>query len=106
VPVAWMAAWTMLVTGVALLLFNPRFIFFQYRDAWSVTMGLKQVTFVLMMFFGLGYARMLTRMDLLLTHDGDIASEEQTLAKIRLYQFHRVNVALAIVAILLSAFLT
>ena len=100
-PFVWMCVWTILVTGIVLMLFNSKFVFFQYHDRWSVLLGLKQLVFALMIFFSFGYARMLKRIDELLSSD-----ERKELAMPfydQLLMFGKINVALSIVALLLAA---
>ena len=100
-PFVWMCVWTILITGVCLMLFNPRFVFFQYDDRWSVLLGLKQVVFVLMVFFSFGYARMFKRVEeLLRTRE----SEEKAMPfYTQMLMLGKINVALAIVGLLVSA---
>ena len=96
-PFVWMCVWTILVTGVALMLFNPRFVLFRYDDRWSVMLGLKQLTFVIMVFYSFGYARMLRMVDL------SERAEERQMSYKRMLQFGKFNVALGIIAMLLAA---
>ena len=105
VPFVWMSASTMLVTGTIMLLFSPRFIFLGYQDAWSVAMGLKELIFLMMVFFSFGYGRMLAY-GLRVAPDAAGMSEERSRAFVRMQQFHRINTALAILAILLAASLS
>jgi uncharacterized membrane protein len=104
VPFVWMSAWTILITGTALMLFSPRFVFLHYDDAWSVILGLKQMTFLLMVFFAFGTSRMLSRLNQLGNGEPDASAPEQLLVH-RALQFHRMNVALAITGILLGSML-
>ncbi len=99
-PFVWMCVWTTLVTGVALMLFDTRFEFFRFDSRWSLMLGLKQVIFVLMVFFMTGYARMFARVaDMVRKKD----PRENVLQFYRQMMFFgRVNVALAIVAVLLA----
>ena len=94
-PFVWMCVWTILVTGIGLMLFNPRFVLFHYGDRWSVVLGLKQVAFLAMVFFSFGYARMLRLV---------VASnaEDREAAYRRMTQFGKINVGLGIVALLLA----
>jgi uncharacterized membrane protein len=102
-PIVWMCVWSVLVTGVALMLFNPKFIFLQYGDRWSVIVGLKQLTFVVMMVFSFGYARMFARMkEALDAKPEDIQSEQVALYGLRLSQFARLVVALGILGVFLT----
>lgn len=100
-PFVWMCVWTVLVTGVALMLFDPRFQFFVYDSRWSVLLALKQLVFFMMMVLSFGYARMLDRL-----HEEVAADRPAELAS----QFHgqmllfgKLNTALAIIALLLAA---
>ena len=63
IPFLWMSLWTVLVTGIALMLFNPRYVFFSYEDWWSFVLALKQVVFVGMAVVSLGQVRMFRRAD-------------------------------------------
>ena len=95
-PFVWMCVWTILVTGIGLMLFSPQFVLFQYSDRWSVVLGLKQLTFLVMVFFSFGYARML-RMVVA------VRGEARELCYRRMLQFGKINVGLGIIAILLAA---
>lgn len=90
-PFLWMSAWTMLVTGAAMTLFHP----------WSFVLGLKELVFMLMMGVSFAYGRMVA---LALRH-AEGGEDDRVLAVIRLQQYHRVIVALGIIAILLAAWL-
>ena len=100
-PFVWMCVWTVFVTGVGMMLFNPRFVFFQYLDRWSVLLGLKQLVFVAMIFFSFGYARMSNRVDDRLSK-GEARNEVLPLFN-QMLMFGRINVVLAIVALLMAA---
>jgi hypothetical protein len=102
VPFVWMSAWTILLSGTALMLFSPRFVFLQYEDAWSVILGLERMAFLLMVFFAFGTSRMLSRLKQLGNGEPDASAPEQLLVH-RALQFHRMNVALAITGILLGS---
>lgn len=91
VPIGWMCLTTALVTGVALMLFSPRFLFFEYHDYWSVALGLKQLLFLLMTFFFFGCSRMLKL--------AVAAPEQSHNALERVVQFSRINVAFSILVI-------
>lgn len=100
-PFVWMCVWTVLITGVALMLFNPRFVFIHYGDRWSVLLGLKQLVFLVMMFFSFGYARMFSRVDHMLAES---ESKERVIPFFnQMVMFGKINVALAILALLLAA---
>jgi putative copper export protein len=106
VPFVWMCVWTIVVTGLALMLFNPRFVFLEYHDRWSIILGLKQLTFLLMVFFAFGYARMFSRLDALSSDGTTRPLDEVRPYYQRMLQFGRINVALGILVLLLSAGLT
>jgi uncharacterized membrane protein len=100
-PFIWFSVWTILVTGIGLMLFNPRFVWFSYVDRWSVLLGAKQGVFVLMVFFSLGYVRMFSRLDSMLMEGGDPSSV--VVYYERMTQFTRMNVGLALFALLLAS---
>ena len=100
-PFIWFCVWTILVTGIGLMLFSPRFIWFSYADNWSVLLGAKQGVFVLMVFFSVGYVRMFSRLDSVLMEGGDPSSV--VVYYERMAQFTRMNVGLALLALLLAS---
>ncbi|MBM2845148.1 MAG: hypothetical protein HW407_460 [Bacteroidetes bacterium] len=104
VPFVWMCVWTVLVTGIGLMLFSPRYIIGEFDDPWSVLLGLKQLTFVLMVFFSFGYARMLSRCTEIVTAAKPGTSPDNPAPYYqRMLQFGRINVALGIGALLLAS---
>lgn len=96
----WMSVWSMLVTGVIMMLLNPRFIWFQYSDRWSVILGVKELLFLLMIFYAVGYARMLKYLDSPSSNGG--FNEKAELYRHRLDQFRRMSIALGIIALFLG----
>jgi uncharacterized membrane protein len=102
-PFVWLSVWTMLVTGVVLMLFDPRFMFFRYQDRWSIVLGLKQLMFLLLLFFSFGYARMFKRVEELVNEKQGDADDTKRMYYQRMIQFSRINLTLGIVAILLAA---
>ncbi|HXF99618.1 MAG TPA: hypothetical protein VNL69_02485 [Bacteroidota bacterium] len=100
-PYVWMSVWTILITGVALMLFSPRYVFLRFEDAWSVLLGLKQVTFVLMVVCAFGHARMMSRVEELLARGtGDEKIQPYYRQMLRL---GKTNVILALLAVVLAA---
>jgi putative copper export protein len=97
----WMSVWTMLITGILMMLFNPRFVWFHYDDRWSLLLLLKQIIFVLMVFYAFGYARMLTYLDNPTSNGG--FDSKATLYKQRVMQYRVISIFLGITALLLSA---
>ncbi len=100
----WMSVWTMLVTGVIMMLLSPRFIWFQYQDRWSAILGIKQLLFILMVFYSIGYARMLKYLDSPSSNGG--FNEKAELYRHRVDQFRRINIVLGILAMFLGAALS
>lgn len=104
VPFIWTCLWTVLITGVALMLFSTRFVFFEFRDSWSVLLALKQIAFLVMMFFSVGYARMVTRLDeMMKSGKAQHPLDELIPYYQRVQQFGRINIALGITSLLLAA---
>ena len=103
-PFIWMSACTVLVTGLCMMLFSPRFVFFAFHDRWSMVLAGKELVFVLMMVFSLGYARMFRRVDAMVAgKDGTQMPSAVAPFVERMHQFARINVALAIVLLLLAS---
>ena len=103
-PFQWMSLWTIAVTGVALMLFDPRYRFFSFTDAWSVLLGLKQVIFLMMLLTTTGFARMLARTEEQETQ-GDADSSAAEPFRRRMRQFARSTLALGFIGLILAAFL-
>ncbi len=97
----WMSAWTMAVTGVILMLASPKFLWFQFHDRWSVLLGLKQIIFLLMLFYSFGYARMVRYLDAPASNGG--YDEKSDLYRRRVEQFRKITLALGIGGLLLAA---
>jgi uncharacterized membrane protein len=100
----WMSVWTIGVTGVLMMLFNPKFVWFQYNDRWSTLLGIKQVIFFLMMFYAFGYARMLHYI-LAPASNGGFDEKAETYGR-KIHQFRTINIFLGIVALLLASGMT
>lgn len=100
-PFVWMRAWTLLVTGGALVLFDSRYQFFRYDTRWAVMLGIKQLLFLIMMFFAFGYVRMLTRVRDMITRNEP--PETMIPYHKQMVLFARINVGLGLVAILIAA---
>ena len=97
----WMSVWTILVTGVLLMLLSPKFVWFQFNDRWSVYLLAKQVIFVLMMLYAFGYARMLSYLEAPSSNGG--FNDKAELYRHRVNQFRKMSIFLGIVALLLAA---
>jgi putative copper export protein len=104
VPFVWMLMWTVLVTGVALMLFSTRYVFFEFHDRWSLLLGLKQIAFLLMAFFSFGYARMFARVTELITSTKEQHSRDDAFPFFtRMNQFGRVIIVLGMIELLLAS---
>lgn len=97
----WMSVWTILVTGILMMLFDPRFIWFQYSDRWSLLLGVKQVIFLLMVFYAFGYSRMLKYLESPSSNGG--YDEKVELCRHRLNQFRTISIFWGIAGLLVSA---
>lgn len=49
-PFIWFSIWTMVTTGIFLMILNPRFIWFDASTLWSKLLVVKQVCFALLVF--------------------------------------------------------
>lgn len=47
-PFVWFSLWSMLVTGLLLMLLNPRFLWLDFSTDWSKLLAAKQVLFLLL----------------------------------------------------------
>lgn len=99
-----MSVWTMVITGVIMMLLSPHFLWFQFKDAWSAIVGVKVMVFILMVFYAIGYARMLKYLDSPSSNGG--YNEKAELYRHRLDQFRRMSIGLGIVAVFLGAALS
>ena len=97
----WMSVWTMMITGAIMMLLDPRFVWFQYNNKWSVLLGVKQIVFLLMVFYAFGYARMLSYLDTPTSNGG--FDEKAELYRHRVNQFRGISIFLGIVGLLLAA---
>jgi len=97
----WMSVWTIFITGVLMMLFTPRFHWFQYHDTWSILLGVKQILFLLMVLYAFGYARMLHYLEQPSSNGG--YDEKAQLYLHRLNQFRRTSIILGLSALLVAA---
>lgn len=100
----WLSVWTIAVTGALMMLFDPRFMWFQFNDRWSVLLGFKQLVFLLMVFYAFGYARMLHYIMAPASNGGLDEKTELYVQKIQ--QFRTISIALGILAMFLAAGMT
>lgn len=99
-PFIWMAVWTTVITGLVLMLFSTRFLFFSFSDRWSVLLGLKELAFLLMAFFSFGFSRMLAG---LRESESQSQRENSRVYFERMTQFNAIIIALGIAAMLLAS---
>jgi uncharacterized membrane protein len=97
----WMSVWTMLVTGILMMLLNQHFFWFRFSDRWSVLLGLKQLIFLLMVLYAFGYTRMLHYLGTPSSNGG--FNEKAVIYRERINLFRRISIALGITAMLLGA---
>ena len=97
----WMCVWTILITGVLMMLLSPHFLWFQYGNRWSVLLGLKQLIFLLMVVYAFGHARMLKYLDEPSSNGG--YNERASLYVHRVKQFRTMSILFGVTAILLAA---
>ncbi len=97
----WMSVWTILITGILMMLLDQHFQWFHYDNTWSILLGLKQIVFVLMVFYAFGYARMLAYLNVPVSNGG--FDEKAGLYRQRLNQFRKISILLGIIALLLAA---
>lgn len=97
----WMSVWSILISGVLMMLLSPHFIWFQFKDTWSMLLGLKELIFILMVFYAMGYARMLKYLDSPSSNGG--FNEKAELYRHRLDQFRKMNILLGIIALFIGA---
>lgn len=70
-PFVWSSLWPLLITGVLLMLLSPRFIWFDYSTWWSKLLVVKQVSFVLVLFFSWQMGTVFKRMEEAADKDSD-----------------------------------
>ena len=97
----WMSVWTILITGLIMMLLSPRFVWFQYNDSWSILLACKQAVFALMVVYAFGHARMLSYLDAPSSNGG--FNDRAELYRHRVSQFRKISIFLGFIAILLSA---
>ena len=101
VAFVWMSAWTILVTGVIMMLLSPKFVWFSFTGQWSVFLLAKVVVFAAMVLYAFGYARMLSHLDAPASNGG--YDEHAQMYVFRVGQFRKISIFLGITALLLAA---
>ncbi|MGH2569396.1 MAG: hypothetical protein ACRDGA_13745 [Bacteroidota bacterium] len=61
-PFIWSSVWPLLVTGLLLMLLSPRFIWFDVSSLWSKLLVVKQVSFLLLVFFSWQMGKVLQKL--------------------------------------------
>ncbi|HEY4611686.1 MAG TPA: hypothetical protein VII11_01750 [Bacteroidota bacterium] len=62
-PFIWSSLWPLLVTGVLLMLLSPRFVWFDYATWWARLLAVKQICFMLLLFFSWQLGKVLKHME-------------------------------------------
>ena len=101
VAFVWMSVWTILITGIIMMLLSPRFVWFHYNDSWSILLACKQAVFVVMVMYAFGHARMLSYLDAPSSNGG--FNDKAELYRHRVSQFRKIGIFLGFIAVLLSA---
>lgn len=63
VPFVWSSLWTMVITGLLLMLLHPRFIWFDFSTDWSKLLAAKQLLFLLLAGLSWQTAKVVTRLE-------------------------------------------
>jgi uncharacterized membrane protein len=67
----WMSLWTMVATGILLMLVNPQFQWFDYTTPWRKLLAVKELSFLLMVFFSWQAKKVFEQMELSLQRTND-----------------------------------
>ncbi len=62
-PFVWSSVWTILITGILLMLLSPRFLWFDLSTLWYQLLVAKQVAFLLLLFFSWQTGKVLERLE-------------------------------------------
>jgi len=62
-PFVWFSLWSLLITGLLLMLLNPRFLWLDYSTDWSKLLAAKQVFFLLLGVLSWQVAKVVTRLE-------------------------------------------
>jgi putative copper export protein len=98
----WMLVWTTLITGLVILLWSTRFLFFDFSNLWSILMHLKIFFFIILFILNLGlrssYREIITARPEIEGVE-DISPRDVTLWRIRMIEQIEVWCAIAILFI-------
>lgn len=96
--VSHIALITLLLSGIVLMISDPRFALFSVESRWSTLLVFKQIIFVLLVFYLIGYSRMLRYMG---TPSSNGGFDERTLLyKQRIDQYQILSIILGITAVI------
>lgn len=70
-PFIWSCFWSLLITGILLMLLSPKFLWFEYSTLWLKLLALKQVAFLLLAFFSWQTVHVFSKMERSLADDSD-----------------------------------
>src|SRR5574337_255307 len=70
-PFIWSCFWSLLITGILLMLLSPKFLWFEYSTLWLKLLALKQVAFLLLAFFSWQTVQVFSKMERALADDSD-----------------------------------
>ncbi len=104
----WMSVGVMLVTGIALMLFHPHFIWFDFSTEWSQILLMKQIIFFLMVGIAWLTSKSVAEAMSLSEASSNEPSIEESVSRgelifFRLRILQRLNIILGIGALLLAA---
>jgi len=97
----WISILSTLITGIILMALRPNFVWFQFSDNWSVLLGFKQLTFILMVVFVYGMTRMTKYLDSPSSNGG--FDKRVEMYRYRINQFRTLNIIIGILAIFFAA---
>lgn len=70
-PFIWSSFWSLLITGILLMLLSPKFLWFEYSTLWSKLLAIKQVALLLLAFFSWQTVQVFSKMEKAVGNDSD-----------------------------------
>ncbi|MBS4029447.1 MAG: hypothetical protein KGZ58_12525 [Ignavibacteriales bacterium] len=102
IPFIWLSLWMILLTGILLALLSPKFEWFLFSTTWQILLAFKELTFVFIFFFSIGYIRMFRLLEkVIAANERDDFAVDVLFEKMK--KFRTLNVYLSIIAMLLAA---
>jgi len=98
-PFLWSSLWSLVVTGLLLMLLSPRFIWFDLSTEWSQLLAVKQLLFLLLAGVSWQAAKVVAKLELAVAEGGEEA-EGWNLA---LQKLVRRSIVLGLLSILSAA---